>query len=74
MPNLHSQIKEKNNELRGIYGGVMTITDLAKEIGMNREAAKRWAMEENIGYSLNNRLRFETIEVARKIVEMRGMY
>lgn len=55
------------------YGGMMSITDLARELGTNRENAKRWAMEKGIGIQVNKRIKVESRVFAREIVRARGM-
>jgi uncharacterized protein YjcR len=73
MTELQCKVREKRNILREIYGGMMTLTDLAGELGMKRTDAKEWAREKKIGNLVGSRVKYETDEVARKIVEGRGM-
>lgn len=70
---LHAQIKEKRSIMREVYGGMMTLTDLTKELGMNRDAAKEWAQEQGLAICIGKRVKYETDEVARLIVNRRGM-
>lgn len=74
MSSLRSQIKEKQTILREIYGGVMSLTDLRKELGSTKEYAREWARERNIGFQTGARVKYETDEVAKAIVCIRGMY
>lgn len=55
------------------YGGMMTVTDLAKELGTCREYAKKWGIEKGIGSIVNSRIKFESRLVAKAIVDGRGM-
>lgn len=73
MSTLHAQIREKQNILREIYGGMMTQTDLAKELGMRSDYAKEWAEQEGLAIRIGKRVRYETDMVAKRIVELRGM-
>lgn len=73
MTTLQSQIHEKRNILRNIYGGMMTLADLSRELGMKKDAARSWATEQGIGVRIGSRIKYETDEVARRIVERRGM-
>lgn len=73
MATLHEKVREKQKIMRELYGGMMTATDLSKELGMKRENAKVWALEHGLGNLIGKRVKFETDEVARRIVEMRGM-
>ncbi len=74
MASLRSQIEEKRNILRKIYGGAMTLKDLCGELGLNHHQAKEWARERDIGFSTGARIKYETDEVAKAIVNARGMY
>lgn len=73
MSALRTQVKEKRLIMREIYGGMMSLTDLAKELGMKPEAAKAWAREAGIGNRIGSRIKYETDEVARVLVNGRGM-
>lgn len=57
----------------GRYGGMMSVTDLSKELSTNRENAKKWGMSKGIGIQVNGRIKFESRVVAREIVRARGM-
>ncbi len=74
MASLRAQIEEKRNILRKIYGGAMSLTDLAKELSTTKPTAKEWARERDIGFSTGARIKYETDEVAKAIVNARGMY
>lgn len=71
---LREKVKEKQKILREEYGGMMSMKDLCRELGMTRITARKWAQENGIGNIVGNRLRFETDEVARLIVNGRGMW
>ena len=61
--------------MRDIYGGMMTVVDLAKELGYNsRGAARAWLSEAAVpGVRMGRSVRYETDLVARAIVDRRGM-
>lgn len=70
---IYNEIAEKRKILRGIYGGMMSAADLGKELGMKPDAARLWAREQGIGNMIGKRIKFETDQVAKIIVERRGM-
>ena len=72
MSTLHSEIRQKRNIMREIYGGMMSAEDLHRELGMKPEAARQLMLENGIGMILGNRIKFETDMVAKFIVERRG--
>lgn len=74
MSSLRSQVEEKRKILRNIYGGAMTLKDLCVELGLNHHQAKEWAKCRDIGFSTGARIKYETDEVAKAIVNARGMY
>lgn len=71
---IYNEIAEKRRTLRGIYGGMMSLTDLTRELGLkDRRAAKAWAVENGIGNQVGRHIRFDTDCVAKIIVMGRGM-
>lgn len=74
MAGLYEKIRQKADDMYRRYGGMMTTTDLSKELGVNRDAAKEWARAEGIGNRIGKRIKYETDQVARRIVETRGMW
>lgn len=74
MSSLYEKIRKKSDAMYKRYGGMMTTTDLSKELGVNRDAAKAWAQSQGIGNRIGKRVKYETDEVARRIVETRGMW
>ena len=74
MSSPRAQIDEKRKILRDLYGGAMTLKDLCGELGLNHHQAKDWARERGIGFSTGARVKYETDEVAKAIVNARGMY
>lgn len=75
MSSHYNEIKEKRQILRDIYGGMMTIADLTKELGYNSPKSTRaWlatvALE---AVKVGRGLRYETDQVAKAIVDGRGM-
>lgn len=73
MTELQAAVREKRNLLRELYGGMMTLRELSKEIGMCHQDAKAWALENGVGSPIGKRLRYETDMVAKLIVLQRGM-
>lgn len=69
---LQSQIKEKKLFLRSVYGGMMSATDLANELGLRRDHAKEWGVEHGAAFRVGNRVKYDTDVVARVIVLQRG--
>ena len=75
MTSLDVEIAAKRRIMRGIYGGMMSLSDLAKELGVkDKRSAKAWAMQQGIGNQIGRCIRFETDQVAKAIVNGRGMY
>ena len=70
---LQISIQEKRNIMRKVYGGMMSLTDLSRELRMKPSAARDWAKDKGIGNQIGSRVKYETDEVARRIVEGRGM-
>lgn len=74
MAAIHNEIAEKRRTLRGIYGGMMSLTDLTRELGLkDPRAAKAWAVRNGIGNQVGRWIRFDTDAVAKTIVMGRGM-
>lgn len=73
MPSIYNDIREKRTILREIYGGMMSLSDLSRELGMKPDAARAWASEQGIGNIIGNRIKYETDMVAKIIVQQRGM-
>lgn len=74
MASLYEKVRQKADAMFKRYGGMMTTSDLSRELGVNRDAAKAWAKAEGIGNLVGKRVKYETDEVARRIVETRGMW
>lgn len=70
---LYTDVAEKRKLLREIYGGMMTLTDVAKELSVGREVARAWVRELGLGSQIGRRVRYETDEIAKAIVLGRGM-
>ena len=71
--NLYANIAEKRKIMRDLYGGMMTLTDVAKELCSNRDVARAWVRSLGLGVQVGKRVRYETDEVAKAIVQARGM-
>lgn len=75
MSSLYSEIKEKRQILREQYGGMMTIVDLTKELGYGSpKSARAWLATVDVEpVRVGRSLRYETDQVAKAIVNGRGM-
>ena len=74
MNDLQSDIREKRAILRGVYGGMMSLEDLSRELRVNKDAARGWAQSHGIGNLIDRRrVKYETDVVAKIIVLGRGM-
>ena len=70
---IYTDIAEKRKILREIYGGMMTLTDVAKELSVTRSVARAWVRELGLGSQIGKRIYYETDEIAKAIVQGRGM-
>lgn len=70
---IYTDIAEKRKVLREIYGGMMTLTDVANELGRSRDVARAWVRELGLGVQIKKRVYYETDEIAKAIVQARGM-
>ena len=71
---IHNEIAEKRRTMRSIYGGMMTLADLTRELGLkDRRAAKAWAVSNGIGNQIGRFIKYDTDTVAKTIVLGRGM-
>lgn len=55
------------------YGGMMTVTDVSKELGVNRQGAADWLKGRVKGCQVGKRIKFETDQVAKAICNSRDM-
>lgn len=70
---IYTNIAEKRKIMREIYGGMMTLTDVARELGRTREVARVWVRSLGLGTQIGKRVYYETDEIAKAIVQGRGM-
>lgn len=71
---LTNEIAEKRRIMRGIYGGMMTLAQLTRELGLkDTRAAKAWAIANGIGNQIGRNIKYDTDTVAKTIVLGRGM-
>ncbi len=75
MSSHYNEIKEKRQILRDIYGGMMTIADLTKELGYGSpKSARAWLSTVGVeAVRVGRGIRYETDQVAKAIVNGRGM-
>ncbi len=71
----YADVREKREIMRDIYGGMMTVPDLKRELGYGSKTSVRgWLAEAGVeAVRVGRRVRYETDQVARAIVERRGM-
>ena len=76
MTRFQADTKALREEFLNLYGGMMSLSDLARELGVNREAAKRWAFEKGIGNNtvmcVGGRVKYDTRLVVKEIMNGRG--
>ena len=67
--------KEKRDILRTLYGGMMTLADLTHELGYtDPKSARRWVEDTGLpATAFGGRKKYDTDEVARVLVDRRGM-
>lgn len=70
---IYTNIAEKRKILRELYGGMMTLADVARELGRTREVARTWVRSLGLGTQIGKRVYYETDEIAKAIVQGRGM-
>lgn len=70
-----AEVREKAKVLRDIYGGMMTVVDLTRELGYgSRGSARAWLAASDVpGVRVGRSIRYETDLVAKAIVDRRGM-
>ena len=73
MASLANSVREKRNILREIYGGMMSMSDLGRELNMKPENARLWAEENGLAIQIGKRVKVESDMVAKFIVQRRGM-
>lgn len=76
MTALQAEIREKEAEIIQRNKGKATLSraGLARELGAGEITAHRWAAERGIGIPIGDRVRYEVRQVAKYIVQERGMY
>lgn len=75
MSSHYNAIREKRQILRDIYGGMMSIADLTKELGYKSpKSARAWLATVGVeAVKVGGGIRYETDQVAKAIVDGRGM-
>lgn len=74
-PAYYRAVADKRKILRDIYGGMMTLRQLSKELSYGSDnSTRKWVREHALeGVKMGKSVRYETDQVARAIVEGRGM-
>lgn len=73
--NIYQEIREKRTILRDLYGGMMSLKDLSRELGTGSKDATRNAVKD-MGLpatQVGRMKKYDTDEVAKRLVERRGM-
>ncbi len=73
-PAYYKEIEKKTKLLRADYGGMMNIEQLRQELGLCRNSVYAWVREHALeGVKVGRVIKYETDQVARVIVDGRGM-
>lgn len=74
-PAYYKEVAEKRKILRDIYGGMMTLVQLGHELGYScPKSTRAWVREHALeGVKMGKSVRYETDQVAKVIVDGRGM-
>lgn len=74
-PAYYKEVTEKRKILRDIYGGMMTLVQLGRELGYScPKSTRAWVRENALeGVKMGKSVRYETDQVAKAIVAGRGM-
>lgn len=72
---IYDEIREKRKILRDLYGGSMTNRQLMDELGIkSKDTLRRAVQEMRIPVTVvSGRNRYDTDEVARRLVQLRNM-
>lgn len=71
---IYNDIAAKARTLREVYGGMLSLTQLTRELGLkDQRAAKAWAAEHGIGNQIGPRVRYDADQIAKALVMGRGM-
>lgn len=60
--------REIENDLRGRYGGMLTLAQITRELGVSKPSALRW-VEDVKAVIVNDRKKYPVANVARKIYQ-----
>lgn len=76
MAALYAEIREKEEEIfrRNKNKATLSRAGLARELGAGEIVAQKWAKDRGIGIPIGARIRYEVRQVAKHIVQERGMY
>lgn len=75
-PAFYKEVKRKTELLRADYGGMMTVKDIMRELGIgSHHTVNNWLRENDVeGVKVDRKsVKYETDLIARRIVEQRGM-
>lgn len=73
-PAYYKEVEKKTKLLRADYGGMMNIEQLRQELGLCRNSVYAWVREHALeGVKVGRVIKYETDQVARVIVDGRGM-
>lgn len=74
-PLFYQEVKKKTDLLRSDYGGMMSVKDLMHELGFgSHHTVNNWIRDNGVeGVKVGRSVKYETDQVARVIVNARGM-
>lgn len=65
------EVEEREEELRKLYGGMMSSADVAEELGrMDPKSVRKW-LSGIAGVNVNGRLRFRVADIAERMYQCR---
>ena len=67
-----NEIRKKREILRELYGGSLSLDQLKHELGCTWEVAKEFGRVHRLEIHLDRYIRYDTDELARVLVQMRG--
>ena len=72
MTQQQAEIRKKRRILRDEYGGMMGVTELARELGVHHSMAKQWGIENGCAIRIGKRIKYDVDVVAELLVQRRG--
>ena len=60
------QQKAIRNDCRGLYGGMMSVSDVGELLGLKWDSTNKW-LEGLTAYNINGRRKYRTIDIADRL-------